>query len=200
APRPARTAGQDRPCEGRELLKATVYIATSVDGFIARENGGIDWLPGGEDAEGSEDYGYQEFIGSVDAIVMGRNTYDLASSFGSWPYGEKPVVVLSSRQVDIPDAIATTVESMTASPREVVRRLAERGFGHLYVDGGKTIQGFLGEGLIQRLIITKVPVLIGAGIPLFGPLSHDVRLRHLETRQFENGLVQSEYEVIEEAE
>jgi dihydrofolate reductase len=85
---------------------------------------------------------------------------------------------------------------MSTPPREVVRRLAERGFGHLYVDGGKTIQGFLGEGLIQRLIITKVPVLIGTGIPLFGPLPHDVRLRHIETRQFENGLVQSEYEVL----
>lgn len=176
-------------------MKATVYIATSIDGFIARRDGGIDWLPGIEDAEGGEDYGYQEFVDSVDAIVMGRNTYELALSFDSWPYGEKPVIVLSSRQVDIPDAIAGTVESMSTPPREVVRRLAERGFGHLYVDGGKTIQGFLGEGLIQRLIITRVPVLIGTGIPLFGPLPHDVRLRHVETRQFDNGLVQSEYEV-----
>ncbi|QIN84319.1 dihydrofolate reductase [Rubrobacter tropicus] len=179
-------------------MKATVYIATSLDGFIAREDGGIDWLPGEEDAQEGEDYGYQEFIDTVDAIVMGRNTYELASSFGSWPYGGKPVVVLSSRRVDIPDAIAETVESMPAEPREVVRRLAERGFGHLYVDGGKTIQGFLGEGLIQRLIITRIPVLIGTGIPLFGPLPHDVRLRHVETRQFENGLVQSEYEVLDD--
>jgi dihydrofolate reductase len=177
-------------------MKATVYIATSVDGFIARENGGIDWLPGGGDAESSEDYGYQELIDSVDAIVMGRNTYELVLSFGSWPYGEKPVVVLSSRQVDIPDDIARTVESMSAPPREVARRLAERGFRHLYIDGGKTIQGFLREGLVQRLIITKVPILLGTGLPLFGPLPHDVRLRHLETRQFENGLVQSTYEVL----
>jgi dihydrofolate reductase len=172
-------------------MKTTVYIATSVDGFIARENGGIDWLPGG-----GEDYGYQEFIDSVDAIVMGRNTYELVLSFGSWPYGEKPVIILSSRQVDIPDDIARTVESMSAPPREVVMRLTERGFRHLYIDGGKTIQKFLSEGLIHRLIITKVPILIGTGIPLFGPLPHDVRLHHLETRQFENGLVQSKYEVI----
>lgn len=177
-------------------MKATVYIATSVDGFIAREDGGIDWLPGEDEAEGGEDYGYQEFIDSVDAIVMGRNTFELALSFGPWPYGEMPVIVLSSRQVDVPDAMARTVESMSATPQEVVRRLSERGFEHLYVDGGKTIQGFLHEGLIQRLIVMKVPVLIGAGIPLFGPLPHDVRLRHLETRQFENGLVQSEYEVL----
>jgi len=176
-----------------EGMKTTVYIATSVDGFIARENGGIDWLPGGGDAE---DYGYQEFIDSVDAIVMGRSTYEVVLSFGSWPYSEKPVIILSSRQVDIPDDIARTVESMSAPPREVVRRLTERGFRHLYIDGGKTIQGFLSEGLIHRLIITKVPILIGTGIPLFGPLPHDVRLHHLETRPFENGLVQSKYDVI----
>ena len=177
-------------------MRATVYIATSVDGFIAREDGGIDWLPEGGGEEGGEDYGYQEFLDSVDAIVMGRSTYELASSFGSWPYGEKPVVVLSSRRVVIPEAIARTVEAMSAAPREVVRRLAQRGFGHLYVDGGRTIQGFLGEGLIDRLILTKVPVLIGSGIPLFGALPHDVGLRHLETLQFDNGLVQSKYKVL----
>ncbi|PZO57654.1 MAG: deaminase [Phormidesmis priestleyi] len=177
-------------------MKATVYIATSVDGFIARKNGGIDWLPSGGDTEGGEDYGYQEFIDSVDALVMGRNTYELALSFDLWPYAEKPVFVLSSRQVDIPDGIAKTVESMCTPPGEVVRRLAKRGFNHLYIDGGKTIQGFLYEGLIQQLIITKVPILIGTGIPLFDSLPHDVRLQHVETRQFENGLVQSKYEVI----
>lgn len=180
-------------------MKATVYIATSVDGFIARNKGGIDWLPSEEDAEGSEDYGYQEFIDSVDALVMGRNTYELALSFDLWPYGEKPVFVLSSRKIDIPDEIAKTVESMCAPPREVVCRLSKRGFKHLYIDGGKTIQGFLSEGLIQQLIITKVPILIGTGIPLFSSLSQDVKLHHLETRQFENGLVQSKYEVIENA-
>lgn len=179
--------------------KATVYIATSVDGFIARKNGDIDWLPGGGDAEGGEDYGYQEFMDSVDALVMGRNTYELALSFDSWPYGEKPIFVLSSRKVNIPDDIARTVESLCAPPPEIVRHLAERGFKHLYIDGGKTIQRFLSEGLIQQLIITKVPILIGTGIPLFSSLPHDVRLHHLQTRQFENGLVQSKYEVIEDA-
>jgi dihydrofolate reductase len=180
-------------------MKATIYIATSVDGFIARHNGGIDWLPSGGETDGGEDYGYQEFIDSVDALVMGRNTYELALSFDSWPYGEKPVFVLSSRQIDIPDNIRKTVESMCLPPREVVCCLSERGFQHLYIDGGKTIQWFLSEGLIQQLIITKVPILIGVGIPLFGSLSHDVRLHHLETRQFENGLVQSKYKVIEDA-
>ncbi len=174
-------------------MKASVYIATSVDGFIARKNGDLDWLP---DADDGEDYGYQAFIDSVDAIVMGRNTYESVLSFGSWPYGDKPVMILSHRPVEIPNPIAETVESMSAPPQEVVRRLAERGFGHLYIDGGKTIQGFLREGLIHRLIVTTVPILLGSGIPLFGTLSHDVRLRHLTTLQFANGLVQSQYDVL----
>ncbi len=178
-------------------MKATVYVATSIDGFIARENGSIDWLP--PVGEGGEDYGYRKFLDSVDAIVMGRRTYEMVLSFGSWPYGKKPLIVLSSRQVEIPRNIADTVESLSGPPKEVVRRLTERGFGHLYIDGGKTIQGFLRDSLIDRLIITRVPILLGSGIPLFGPLSRDIKLRHLETRQFKNGLVQSEYEVLRTA-
>jgi dihydrofolate reductase len=108
----------------------TVYIATSVDGFIAREDGGISWLPGVGEAE-AEDYGYREFIDSVDAIVMGRASYEMALSFGTWPYGEKPVVVLSTRPVAIDKTFAGTVESMSVSPREVVDRLAGRGWRHL---------------------------------------------------------------------
>lgn len=172
----------------------TVYIATSLDGFIAREDGGIDWLPGVGEA-GTEDYGYHEFIDSVDAIIMGRNSYEMVLSFGAWPYGKKPVVVLSSGTVGIGKDIASTVEPMHAPPHEVVQRLAGRGWRHLYIDGGKTIQGFLGENLIHRLIITTVPILLGAGIPLFGRLSHEIHLQHLETRSFANGLVQSHYEV-----
>ncbi len=175
-------------------MLASVYVATSLDGFIAREDGGIDWLPPVE--QEGEDYGYRKFIESVDAIVMGRRTYETASSFRAWPYGEKPVIVLSSHGVTIPHNIAKTVEHLSAPPREVVRRMAERGLKHLYIDGGKTIQGFLSAGLINELIITKVPILLGSGIPLFGPLPNDVRLRHIGTRQFENGLVQSRYEVL----
>jgi len=176
-------------------LKATVFIATTVDGYIARENGNIDWLSTKESSS-SEDYGYQDFISSVDALVMGRNTYELVLSFDSWPYGDKPVIVLSSRQLEIPENIAGTVSVMSATPGEIVQRLAGRGYQHLYIDGGKTIQGFIKEGLIQKFIITKVPILIGSGISLFGTLPHDIRLRHLETRYFDNGFVQSRYEVL----
>lgn len=177
-------------------MKATVYIATSLDGFIARENGEIDWLPGGGVEESGEDYGYKDFMATVDVLVMGRKTYEKVLTFKEWPYGDKPVVVLSHHPVPSPKEIARTVESMSGSPAEVASRLSARGAKHLYVDGGKTIQGFLNAGLIQRLIITTIPVLIGGGIPLFGPLTRDIRLRRIETRSFPNGLVQSAYEVV----
>lgn len=175
-------------------MEITVFIATSLDGFIARENGDLDWLPSiGDDGE---DYGYQAFIDTVDVIVMGRKTYEKALSFNGWPYGKKPVVVLSSRALAIPDGLASSVEASSAAPGELVARLAARGAGHLYVDGGNTIQRFLRAGLVQRLIVTRVPVLIGGGIPLFGQLDRDIRLRHVATRPYPNGLVQSEYTVI----
>jgi len=174
-----------------ETMQASVYIATSLDGFIARVNGDIDWLAGGGSADGGEDYGYQEFLETIDVLVMGRHTYEKALTFAAWPYGSTPVVVLSSTQVYIPQHLAASVESMSCAPGELVRRLSGRGARHLYVDGGKTIQGFLEAGLLQQLIITRIPMLIGSGIPLFGPLTHDIRLRHIETRQFANGLVQS---------
>lgn len=178
-------------------MKASVFIATSLDGFIAREDGDIEWLTAyGEPTQDSEDYGYKEFMDTVDVLVMGRNSYEKVLAFGDWPYGKKQVVVLSSKSVAIAEEIADTVEWMSGSPQEIVQKLAERGAKHLYVDGGKTIQGFLNEGLINQLIITQIPILLGRGIPLFGPLKNDIRLKHIQTRTFENGLVQSSYEVI----
>ncbi len=176
-------------------MKATVYIATSLDGFIARPYGEIDWL-GEPPEEGGEDYGYKKFMDTVDVLVMGRNTYEKVLTFGGWPYGTKPVVVLSSRALDIPERMAKSVEAMSCPPTELVERLSNRGAKHLYIDGGKTIQRFLDAGLIQQLIITRIPVLIGSGIPLFGPLERDIKLRHIETRLFTGGLEQSEYEVV----
>lgn len=176
-------------------MRASVYVATSLDGFIARENGDLDWLQSGSGRDQDEEYGYRAFIDTVDVLVMGRNTYEKALTFGDWPYGAKPVVVLSSRSLAIPLHIAKSVESMSCTPTELVSRLGARGAKHLYIDGGKTIQGFLDAGLVNRLIITRIPVLIGSGIPLFGPLECDIKLRHIETRQFSGGLVQDEYEV-----
>ena len=171
-------------------MTASVFIGISIDGFIARRNGDLDWLP-----EDDEPHGYDEFMASVDALVIGRNTFEKVMSFEAWPYGEKRVVVLSSRPVDLSVVRNGVVEQMSGSPAEIVSQLAATGAHHLYIDGGITIQGFLRAGLIHRLIITRVPVLIGDGIPLFGSLPRDIRLRHVATRQYANGLVQSEYDV-----
>ena len=172
-------------------MKITVFVGTSVDGFIARTNGDLDFLPEG----GGEPHGYSDFIASVDAIVIGRNTFEKVLTFDGWPYASKRVVVLSSRPVDLSLAIGGVVEQMAGPPVDIVSRLAASGAKHLYVDGGITIQRFLAAGLIQRLIITRVPVLIGDGIPLFGILPRDVRLRHVMTRHYPSGLVQSEYHI-----
>ncbi|WP_456425602.1 dihydrofolate reductase family protein [Rhodocaloribacter sp.] len=176
-------------------MQTTVFIATSLDGFIARRDGSLDWLTEGLEADGDEDYGYRAFFDTVDALVMGRRTFETALGFDAWPYGEKPVVVLTRREGTIPAALARTVTSMPPAPGEVVRRLAARGFRHLYIDGGQTIRGFLREGLIRRLILTRVPILLGEGIPLFGALPEALRLHHVATRTFPSGLVQSTYEM-----
>jgi dihydrofolate reductase len=176
-------------------LKASVYIATSLDGFIARENGDVDWLSGGENDGSGEDYGFHDFMDFVDTLVMGRKTFEMVGSSRKWPYGKKKVIVLSSRPVQIPSDLTETVESQSCSPAELIKQLSERGSKHLYIDGGKTIQGFLNAGLIQQIIITRIPVLIGKGIPLFGALHKDIKLHHIETISFENGFVQSKYEV-----
>jgi dihydrofolate reductase len=172
-------------------MTVSVFVGTSVDGFIARSNNDLDWLPAG----GGEPHGYDEFIASVDAIVIGRKTFEKVLTLGPWPYGVKRVVVLSSRPVDLSAAGGGVVEQMAGTPAEIVSRLAEGGAHHLYVDGGITIQGFLRAGLVQRLVITRVPVLIGDGIPLFGTLPRDLRLHHVATRDYPSGLVQSEYHV-----
>src|SRR6266478_8656713 len=173
-------------------MTVSVFIGTSVDGFIARPNGDLDFLPEG----GGEPHGYDEFIASVDALVIGRKIFEKVLTFADWPYGDKRVVVLSSRPVDLSAAGGGVVEQMAGPPAEIVSQLAASGARHLYVDGGITIQGFLRAGVIQRLIITRVPVLIGDGVPLFGSLPRDIRLRHIATRHYPSGLVQSEYQIV----
>jgi len=171
-------------------MRASVFIGTSVDGFIARANGDLDWLPPG----GGEPHGYEEFMAAVDALVIGRKTFETVLNFDAWPYGEKPVFVLSTRAL-APAPLGAVVERMSGTPADIVSLLAARGIRHIYVDGGITIQGFLRAGLIQRLIITRVPVLIGSGVPLFGATPRDIRLKHIATREYASGLVQSEYAV-----
>jgi dihydrofolate reductase len=172
-------------------VNASIFVGASVDGFIARADHTLDFL----DAGGSEPHGYEEFIASVDALVIGRKTYEVVLAFDTWPYGSKPVFVLSTRRLAAAPAEAV-VERLSGAPEKIVSRLTARGLRHIYVDGGLTIQRFLRAGLIQHLIVTRVPVLIGNGIPLFGPLQRDVLLHHVATRTYVGGLVQSEYEVL----
>lgn len=180
----------------KTIMKTSVFIATSLDGFIAREDGAIDWLPSGGEAGNSEDYGYQAFFDSVDAIVMGRHTFELILSFPEWPYGDKTVIVLSSQFINVPPFLASKTEVTAAAPTELCQRLVNRGVQHLYVDGGKTIQGFLRAGLIDQFIIAQVPILIGKGLPLFGAIPQDIKLQLMASRAFPNGVVQSQYAVL----
>ncbi len=172
-------------------MMVSVFIGTSLDGYIARPNGEFDFLPAG----GGEPHGYDEFIASVDALVIGRKTFETVLAFPDWPYANKRVVILSSRPLDLSAVRNGVVEQMAGPPAEIVAKLAASGAHHLYVDGGITIQEFLRAGLVQRLIITRVPVLIGEGIPLFGALPRDVQLQHVATQQYPSGLVKSEYRI-----
>ncbi len=172
-------------------MKLSVFCGISLDGFLARPDHTFDFL----DAGGNVPHGYEEFFASVDVLVIGRKTFEVVRGFGEWPYGQKPVVVLSAGHALDCSSINGVVEQMSGEPDQIIAHLKARGYRHAYIDGGITIQRFLIAGLIQRLIITRVPVLIGNGIRLFGPLSHDISLRHIATRTYAGGLVQSEYEV-----
>lgn len=171
-------------------MRASVFVGVSVDGFMARLDGSYDFLP-----TEPEEHGYEAFFASVDALVIGRGTFETVLAFDTWPYADKRVVVLSSRPLDLSKVRAHPVEQMGGDPREIVAKLDAQGVKHAYVDGGVTIQRFLRAGLIESLIVTRVPVLIGGGRPLFGALDGDVKLRHVATRSYPTGLVQSEYAV-----
>ena len=177
-------------------IRASVYIATSLDGFIARRNGSIDWL---NEASAlvpeEEDCGFRAFMDSVDALIMGRKTYEQVLSFGQWVYGETPVVVLSHSPVEIPSHLLDTVSDSSEPPKALLDRLSTQGVKHVYVDGGSTIQGFLAKSLIDEIIITRIPVAIGDGIPLFGPMEKDVKLTHVSTTTYDFGFVQTTYRV-----
>lgn len=178
------------------MLRCSVYIATSLDGFIARKDGALDWLPGSDGVEGDEDYGFHAFFATIDCLVMGRNTYEMACKFHEWPYHGKRVMVLSRQFPLHPQRLAEGVEGTAMAPKELLQYVADAGAKQVYVDGGKTIQSFLREHLIQELTITQVPILIGGGMPLFGPLTQDIQLAHVSTSTFANGFVQSKYTVL----
>ncbi len=175
------------------VVTGHVFIATSLDGFIAREDGSIDWLdmPGVE----VEDHGFNEMMASVDGLIMGRGTYEKVLEFGAWPYN-KPVIVLtkSLKASAIPKHLQDNVSFCSDEPEQLMQSLA--GWKRAYIDGGSVIRSFLSAGLIEDMVLTRIPVLIGRGIPLFGPLLKDVRLLHIDTVAYPSGLVTSRYRVV----
>ena len=176
--------------------KCSVFIATSLDGFIARTDGRIDWLlAANATVPAGEDCGYAEFFSTVDAMVMGRGTFEQVLTFPQWPYGELPVYVMSRTLTELPVSVPSSVSLVSEPPTELVDRLHAEGRRHLYVDGGRTIQSFLSAGLLDELTITLIPVLLGSGRPLFGPLWADVALDLISSRSYPFGFVQNRYSV-----
>lgn len=173
-------------------MHASVYIATSVDGYIARPDGAIDWLDSVEMPE-DDDLGYMDFIGSIDGLVMGRNTFDVVMGMDvDWPY-TVPVFVVSSRTVDIPADLADRISHLNQSPTELCATLESNGITSIWVDGGALISSFLADGLLDRITITTLPLLLGEGIPLFGSFPGDIRLELESTRGVANGMTQTTY-------
>ncbi|MBT3231895.1 MAG: dihydrofolate reductase [Calditrichaeota bacterium] len=168
-----------------------IYIATSLDGFIATTDGGIDWLNDIPNPDGS-DYGYTNFMQKMDALVMGRKTFQVVLGFGEWPY-DKPVFVLSNSLTSIPDNLKDKVKIVSGDLKSVISDLNKQGYQNLYIDGGKVIQSFLCEDLIDEMTITRIPILLGSGIPLFGELKQRLKFTNKNTQAFGNGLVMSSY-------
>jgi len=176
------------------MTTAHVYIAASLDGYIVREDGDIGWLmPKGAD---TEDHGYDAFIDAMDGIVMGRGTWEKVLTFGPWPFA-KPVVVMSKtlREEDLPSDQHGKVRVWNCTPAAVLERLKHEGWLRAYIDGGQLIQSFLRHGLVADIVVTRAPVILGAGRNLFGPLDSSIPLQHLQTECFGSGLVQSRYRV-----
>ena len=169
----------------------TVYIAASIDGYIATKSGGLDWLHELPNPD-NDDYGYAEFMNNIDALVMGRNTFEKVLGFGTWHY-DKKVFVVSSSLTEVPVELSGKVELITGSLSAVLSEIKSQGYENLYIDGGMLIQSFLAEDLIDELIITRIPILLGEGIPLFGELSQPLKFIPKETKTYSNALVQSCY-------
>ena len=175
-------------------MKVSAYIATSLDGYIARPNGDINWLMEADNSEEKEDYGYKEFSDSVDCIVMGRNSMEMVMSFPEWPYEGKRVVVLSNALKETPTQLKDKVDLYSGSLVKLVTELENDRCKRIYIDGGKTIQSFINEELLTDITITKIPILLGEGLSLFGKIKHDIKLKHIESKSYPSGFVKSTYE------
>lgn len=177
------------------MIRTSAFVATSVDGYIAREDGNLDWLDH-YSAIADNDTSYREFISNIDVIVMGRKTFEKVLGFDFWPYEGTPVKVMTTTMTELPAGLKGNVELVSSSPQELLKQLDEQSFRHAYIDGGKTIQSFLLEGLLDELTITRIQVLLGKGIPLFGHLDQDIPLKLIKSKNLPWGFVQSHYKVL----
>lgn len=173
-----------------------VFIATSVDGFVARKDHSIDWLTKQSSVEG-EDGGFAAFMDSVDGLIMGSGSFRTILGLGQWPY-TKPVIVLSSTlsERDVPDKLKDKARISRSTPKVIMQDLEREHWARAYVDGGRLVQSFLREGLISDLTVTSIPILIGEGIPLFGSLDADVDLELVSFRKLRTGMLQSSYRIV----
>ena len=172
--------------------KNSVFIARSLDGYIADKNGGLDWLNSVPNPD-QQDLGYDKFIRGVDAIVLGRNTFEVVCGFDmEWPY-TLPVFVLSHSLKSVPEELRGKVGILQGALPEILEKIHGKGYRRLYIDGGQTVQHFLKEDLIDELIITTIPVLLGGGIPLFGELPEKLDFEHVKSERFLDALVQDTY-------
>ncbi len=168
-------------------MRCSIFIATSLDGYIARADGSIDYLSIVERA--AEDYGYADFFATVDTLIIGRNTYELALGFDAWPYGGKRLIVLTHG----PREAKHGEEFHSGDPTALVARLSTEGAERAYIDGGAVIQQFLAARLVDDLTVSIIPVLLGEGIRLFGNTNGDLPLELAASKSFESGLVQLTY-------
>ncbi|MBC6995755.1 dihydrofolate reductase family protein [Neolewinella lacunae] len=173
-------------------MKNAVFIATSLDGFIADPDGGVHWLETVPNPEG-DDVGYLAFTAGIDALVMGRHSFETVLGFGvDWPYA-MPVFVLSETMTSVPEGFADKVQLLSGPPEAILAKIHSQGHHNLWIDGGRTIQSFLRAGLIDELVITTIPVLLGGGIPLFGGLPEPLELELVKSEVYLGALVQRHY-------
>lgn len=176
-------------------IKFSAYIAASVDGYIARLNGKLDWLNDAAGQNSSEDYGYQEYLAAIDCIVMGRRSFEKTASFAKWPYQGKQVIVLSKSLKSVPPDLEGKATLFNGQIELLLVELQNYKIRQVYVDGGLTIQSFVRAEMLDEITITQIPVLLGKGLPLFGEVFKDVKLKLIHSKSYDNGFVQSKYQI-----
>ena len=177
-------------------IRVSVFMAISLDGFIARPDGDVSWLDEYEPMGEGEDGGYGDIFQAVDVMVMGRGSFEKVLEFNDWPYGSKPIIVLSRSLTEFPKELQGSVRIDNSAPEELLEKLAQKGHKHIYLDGGQVVRSFLRQGLVDDLTLTVIPVLLGDGIPLFGKLEKELQLDLLESRSWKNGFAQLKYQII----